>query len=161
MRVGIDVGEDGRPPHIDHRVRGRGKSDAGDDHLIAGPDSQGVHGRVQSGRPAVDGHRLASSHGESKGLLELGDPWAGRQPVRLQHGGHGRAIVVVDRLVAVRQIRLANRLAAADRQFPFERLRGVRHHDSTDSWEGEAPAEPSLPSFKSARRSSSPSHSVL
>ena len=116
QRVGINVGEDRRSAQIGHAVGRGGEGDGRHDHLVAGADAQGVHGRVQGGRPVADGHGSRRAGDRGQRPLELGHLRTGRQPIRPQHLDHGGNVRLVDRLPAVGQQRPPDR--ASRRQWP-------------------------------------------
>jgi hypothetical protein len=113
-RVGPHVGKDRDATLIEDRVGGGRERQGRDDDLVARPDSRGEDGGVQGG--GAGRHRDGEGHVEARGegTLELGHAGAGGDPVAAQALHHGRDVVVLHELAAVRQQRVPDGGAAVD-----------------------------------------------
>ena len=90
-----DLGQDRGAAAITNRG-GRGdEGDAGHDHLVAGADSGGQVGEVQSRGATADGHRVLDPEMLGELRLELLDPRPHRQPTGAQGGGDGLDVALV------------------------------------------------------------------
>jgi hypothetical protein len=98
----LDVGEEHRGAEHHRGRRGGHERHRRRDDLVAGLHPGGRVRGVQRGRPVGDGDRGRARHGGDVGL-ELGDPWAGGEPVAGQRRDHGFDVGAVDRLPPVRQ----------------------------------------------------------
>ena len=116
QRVRVHVGEHGRRPCVQHRVRRRRPGERGRDHLIALAQPRRHHRQVQRRRARRGRDRVARSQPRRKPLLQLPRPRPAGQPARPQRLDHRRDLLVTQHRRRERQHAVAHGRAAVDGQ---------------------------------------------